>query len=290
MNLENKIIEASKYIENKVSARPKIGLILGSGLGAYGESLQNVSFIEYKDIPNFPTSTVQGHKGRFVINEDVICMQGRFHFYEGYKMEDVTFPIRVMKNLGVEIILLTNASGGVNKEFKPGDLMVITDHLNLMGTNPLIGKNLDSFGERFPDMSTCYTPEYVNTVIELGKDLGLKLQTGVYAGFTGPSYETPAEVRMARILGADAVGMSTVPEAIVARHCGMKVIGISCITNMAAGVSEIPLCHEEVMQTSERVKCEFIKLVDSIVNRLINNWWIGIKPYINLSFIVKKLH
>lgn len=269
MDLSLKINEAVEYIFSKTNHKPKIGLILGSGLGDYGDGIQNPTVIEYKDIPHFPVSTVEGHKGRFVINENLICMQGRFHFYEGYDMKEVTFPVRVMKKLGVETLIVTNACGGVNKSFKAGDLMVITDHINNMGTNPLIGKNMEDFGTRFPDMSYCYTRNDVQNVLEIGKKLGIDLKTGVYMAFTGPNYETPAEIRMARTVGADAVGMSTVPEAIVACHSGIKVIGISCVTNMAAGVLDQPLDHEEVLETSKRVKMDFIKLIDEIVKEKI---------------------
>lgn len=266
--LQERIEEAAAYIQSKTKYSPKIGIILGSGLGDYGDTLENAEYYPYEEIPHFPVSTVEGHKGRFVVTDQVICMQGRFHFYEGYAMEQVTFPIRVMRLLGVEKLLLTNAAGGVNTTFRPGNLMVITDHINYMGTNPLIGPNLDRFGLRFPDMSKCYPQEYVDMIYELGKEIGLTMQKGVYLGYMGPSFETPAEIRAFRILGADAVGMSTVPEAIVANHCGMKVMGISCITNLAAGVTDQPLSHIEVMETAELVKPKFIALVKQIVERL----------------------
>ncbi len=266
--LQGEIQEAAAFIRDKSKFAPKIGVILGSGLGSYGDSLQNAEYYEYKDIPHFPVSTVEGHKGRFVVTDQVICMQGRFHFYEGYDMSQVTFPIRVMKLLGVESLIVTNASGGVNKAFSNGELMVITDHINMMGTNPLIGRNLDSFGTRFPDMTRVYDKEYVDLAFRVGEKVGVSLQQGVYLSMTGPSFETPAEVRMARILGADAVGMSTVPETIVAAHCGIRVLGISCITNMAAGVLEQPLYHAEVIETTERVKTKFIELVSGIIKEM----------------------
>lgn len=267
-DLQKKINEAAEYILKNTKYAPKIGVILGSGLGGYGDILENAEYFNYADIPNFPISTVVGHKGRFVITDNVICMQGRFHFYEGYTMQQVTFPIRVMKKLGVNILLVTNASGGVNESFNCGDLMVITDHINFMGTNPLIGTNLDEFGPRFPDMSECYNKNYIDMVMSIGNKMGIKLQKGVYTAFTGPSFETPAEVRMARTMGGDAVGMSTVPEVITAVHCGINVIGISCITNHAAGVTNQPLSHVEVIETTEAVKPIFTKLLQNIINEL----------------------
>lgn len=221
---------------------------------------------------NFPISTVEGHAGKLVIGnfqgKQVVAMQGRFHFYEGYEMNDVTFPVRVMKLLGVKTLIVTNAAGAVNADFNPGDLMLITDHINLSGRNPLMGKNLDDFGPRFPDMSNAYDKDLRNKVKEIANNIGITLQEGVYAMFSGPTYETPAEVRMARILGGDAVGMSTAPEVVVANHCGLKVIGVSCMTNMAAGILDQPLCHEEVMETSNKVKETFIKLMTNIIKNI----------------------
>lgn len=267
-NIQLKAIEAAEFIMNNTKYRPEIGIILGSGLGEYGDTLKNAEYLNYNDIPNFPVSTVEGHKGRFVITDKLICMQGRFHYYEGYDMGQVTFPIRVMKKLGVESLIMTNASGGVNETFKGGDLMIITDHINLMGNNPLIGKNLDEFGTRFPDMSNAYDKEYIKIAESAANRIGMEIKKGVYAGFSGPNYETPAEVRMARILGGDAVGMSTVPEAIVATHCQMRILGISCITNMAAGVSKTPLNHKEVTETAEKVKSQFIGLLEEVTQTL----------------------
>ena len=265
----NDILNAAEYIKSKTKYRPKIALILGSGLGDYGDTLPGAEYIDYKDIPNFPVSTVDGHKGRFAINKDVLCMQGRFHFYEGYSLQEVTFPIRVMKVLGIESLIITNAAGGVNLSFDGGTLMMINDHINFLGTNPLIGRNIDEMGVRFPDMTHCYNEEYRNIAKECAKELGIDLKEGVYMAFTGPSYETPAEIRMARVMGADAVGMSTVPEAIVANHCGIKIIGISCITNMAAGVTGKALSHEEVTETAAKVKGQFTALVEKIVEKLL---------------------
>ena len=271
-NLFDKIVESTDYIKSKINEVPQIGLILGSGLGVLGDEIENPIKISYDEIPNFPVSTVEGHKGQLVIGKlegkTVIAMQGRFHYYEGYTMKDITFPVRVMKELGIETIFVTNAAGGSNKSFKPGDLMIITDHINLGGYNPLIGKNDDRLGVRFPDMSSAYNREYIDIAKKCAKELDINIKEGVYALFTGPVYETPAEVRMASVLGADAVGMSTVPEVIVASHSNLKVIGISCITNMAAGILDQPLNHEEVIETTQKVKSEFLNLVKSIVSEI----------------------
>ncbi len=261
--------QAADYISSKINQQPKIGLILGSGLGVLAEEIQNPVTIPYGEIPGFPVSTVEGHAGQLVIGElegkDVVAMQGRFHFYEGYSMEKVTFPVRVMKYLGVEKLIVTNAAGGVNESFEAGDLMIINDHINNMGTNPLIGPNDSDMGARFPDMSQAYCKELRKLAKNTAENLGLKVQEGVYVGNTGPSYETPAEVRMLRTLGGDAVGMSTVPEVIIAQHSGMKVLGISCISNMAAGILDQPLTHDEVMETTEMVKANFLQFVKTIV-------------------------
>lgn len=268
----NKIRESVSYIESKLNFKPEIGVILGSGLGDMADTIEEKTVIKYSEIPNFPVSTVQGHKGQFVIGKlkgkNVIMMQGRFHFYEGYDIQTLALPIYVMKNLGVETLMVTNAAGGANTSFKPGDLMIIKDHINFSGDNPLIGKNDEEIGPRFPDMSEAYNREYAKVVKNIGGKLGLKLQEGVYMMFSGPTYETPSEVKLARLLGADAVGMSTVPEVIAARHCGMKVIGISCITNMAAGILDQPLNHEEVMETSAKVKKDFTALVENIIETI----------------------
>lgn len=266
------INEAVRFIENKlVGAKPAIGLILGSGLGVLGDEVEGATKIPYETIPHFPKSTVAGHKGQLVIGElegnTVIVMQGRFHFYEGYSLDLVTLPVRVMKRLGVEKLIVTNAAGGVNETFQPGDLMLITDHINMFGTNPLIGPNNEEFGPRFPDMSNAYSPELLNLARNVAKQLNIFVREGVYVGNTGPCYETPAEVRMLRTLGGDAVGMSTVPEVIVARHCGLKVLGISCISNMAAGILDEPLSHEEVIETTEKVKKTFLAFVKEIVKQ-----------------------
>ena len=271
-NMFDKIQESADFIKGKSNTQPKIGLILGSGLGVLADEIQNAVKIKYNDIPNFPISTVEGHAGQLVIGnlegKEVVAMQGRFHYYEGYSQQEITFPVRVMKALGVDTIVVTNADGVANVNFEPGDLMVIKDHINLSGSNPLIGKNDERFGPRFPDMSTAYKPKYVELVKECAKELNMKIQEGVYAFFSGPTYETPAEVRMAQILGADAVGMSTAPEVIVASHSSMDVIGISCITNMAAGILDQPLDHEEVIETTQKVKSEFLSLVKNVVNKI----------------------
>lgn len=268
MELMKRLEQAADYIKTRTKHSPKIGVILGSGLGDFGDSLENAEYYDYKDVPNLPVSTVIGHKGRFVVTPDLICMQGRFHFYEGYNLTEVTFPIRLMKLLGVEKLIVTNAAGGVNTNYSTGDLMVITDHINMMGTNPLIGANLDAFGTRFPDMSNGYDKELIEVAMKIGGIKGLNLKQGVYCAMTGPSFETPAEIRMVRTIGGDAVGMSTVPEVIVANHCGVKVLGISCITNMAAGVNSKALNHEEVIETTKRVKEKFIDLVRTIIKTI----------------------
>ncbi len=266
-----KVIEASEYIKQKIGEAPEIAIILGSGLGSLADDITvtGKSFINYSEIPHFPVSTVVGHEGRFVYGElegkKVIMMQGRFHFYEGYNMNSVTLPILVLNQLGVKKIIITNASGGVNTKFKPGDLMLLTDHINYSGANPLIGKNIEDIGPRFPDMSTTYNKEFMKIAKTAAQEINVEVVEGVYFMFTGPSFETPAEIKMARILGGDTVGTSTVPEAIVANYCGMKVLGISCITNMAAGILEQPLNHTEVLETANKVSNNFKSLVKKII-------------------------
>ncbi|MDD4503836.1 MAG: purine-nucleoside phosphorylase [Clostridiaceae bacterium] len=267
-----KINEARDYIIEKVGFVPEIALILGSGLGDMAEEAEDKITIDYKDIPNFPVSTVQGHKGRLVFGtmrgRKAVFMQGRLHFYEGYKMEEVVFPIWVFKALGVKKLIVTNAAGGVNTSFRPGDLMIIRDHINYTNNNPLIGPNIEAFGPRFPDMSEAYSKELIDLVKASAAVNGIKMQEGTYIFLTGPSYETPAEIRACRILGADAVGMSTVPEVVAANHCAIKTVGISCITNMAAGILDQPLNHREVMETADRVKESFSKLIKSVVENI----------------------
>lgn len=270
--LLKKIETSADYIKGKISKSPEIALILGSGLGVLAEEIEEKVIIEYKDIPGFPISTVQGHKGQLVFGKlsgkNVVAMQGRFHFYEGYKIQDVVFPVRVMKAIGVEKLIVTNAAGGVNTNFIPGDLMIINDHINFGGVNPLIGPNFDELGARFPDMSRPYNREFISIAKKVAEELEISIQEGVYSFVTGPTYETPAEVKMLRILGADATGMSTVPEVIVANHAKMRVLGISCITNMASGILDQPLTHEEVIETTEKVKSNFINLVRKIIENL----------------------
>ncbi len=267
-----KVNEAAAHILEVSGQKPELGLILGSGLGVLADEIENATVIPYSEIPHFPVSTVEGHAGQLVVGtlagKTVAAMQGRFHYYEGYSMQEVTFPVRVMKAMGMTHILVTNAAGGVNESFKPGDLMIITDHINYMGAHPLIGPNNSEFGPRFPDMTSAYTKSLVELAEQVASKQNIAIQKGVYIGFTGPTYETPAEVRMARILGGDAVGMSTVPEVIVAAHGGMKVLGISCITNMAAGILDQPLAHDEVIETTEKVKSTFLNLVKSIVSEM----------------------
>ncbi|MEK3808190.1 purine-nucleoside phosphorylase [Bacillus sp. FSL H8-0547] len=264
------IKQSAEFMKEKVKNLPEIGLILGSGLGVLADEIENPVKIPYEDIPNFPVSTVEGHAGQLVFGTlkgaNVAAMQGRFHFYEGYDMKKVTFPVRVLKEMGVKTIIVTNAAGGVNESFQPGDLMIISDHINNMGTSPLIGPNDSDLGVRFPDMSQAYSRKLRTLAKDAAAELGIKVQEGVYVGNTGPAYETPAEVRLARVLGGDAVGMSTVPEVIVANHAGMNVLGISCISNMAAGILDQPLSHDEVMETTEMVKANFLDLVKKIVS------------------------
>jgi purine-nucleoside phosphorylase len=268
----SKFQEAVDYIQPKLTEKPTIGLVLGSGLGVLADEIENPTVIPYHEIPGFTASTVVGHKGQLVIGKlqgkQVVAMQGRFHYYEGHDLADVVFPIRIMKFLGVETIIVTNAAGGINESYRPGDLMLIKDHINMTGRNPLIGPNDDTLGTRFPDMSEAYSKTLRELAKSVAAEQGIQLQEGVYAGLLGPSYETPAEIRMLRILGGDAVGMSTVPEVIVAKHMQMNVLGISCISNMAAGILEQPLSHEEVMETTEKVKAEFLALVQGILAKL----------------------
>ena len=249
-----------------------ICIVLGSGLGDYDEALTDAKALSYANIPGFPPSTVPGHAGKLLCGnlhgKRVMMMSGRFHSYEGYDMKDLTLPVRVMALLGVKVLILTNAAGAVNTGFYPGDLMLISDHINLSGKNPLVGPNLDEFGPRFPDMSNVYDKNLRQLAQRVAARENILLREGVYAMFSGPTYETPAEVRMARILGGDAVGMSTVPEATVAVHSGIKVLGISCMTNMAAGILEQPLSHEEVMETGAKVRGKFRKMLDGIIGEI----------------------
>ena len=261
------------YIEEYTDGfKPEIGIILGSGLGELADKFCEYS-IPYEKIPGFAKSTIEGHKGQLVFaqigNRKVVMMQGRNHYYEGHSMQEITYPIKVMKKLGVKILIITNAAGAINKSFKPGDLMVITDHINNMGTNPLIGANDDEFGTRFPDMTEVYNKNLIKMVDAAARILKIEIRHGVYIASSGPSYETPAEIKAARILGADAAGMSTVPEAIVANYCGMKVIGLTCISNYASGVSTKRLSHSEVIETTNKVKAKFKELVLMLIKNAV---------------------
>jgi purine-nucleoside phosphorylase len=272
LNLYERAEKAARMIRGRTQTDASVAVVLGSGLGGFADELSAAIAIPYDEIPGFARATVEGHAGRLVVGKiadsAVAAMQGRFHFYEGYSLEEVTFPIRVLKVLGVRTLILTNASGALNVEFTPGSLMVITDHINLMGVNPLIGPNDERFGPRFPDLSNTYAPELQDVVLAEARAMGMRMWRGVYASLTGPSYETPAEIHMVRSLGADAVGMSTVPEAIVARHMGMQVVGISCITNLAAGVSDQPVDHSQVMATGEGVREQFTELLRRVIPKL----------------------
>lgn len=272
MTLEEKITAAAAYVAERIAEKPTVALILGSGLGDYANTLEDARRIPYGEIPNFPQPTVEGHAGAFVFGrkqgKSVVVLQGRVHYYEGLSMQEITLPVRVLAALGVKTLVLTNAAGGINLTYKPGTLMLISDHINFSGANPLIGKNLDKFGPRFPDVSDLYTAEKRTKIKEKAAEAGIPLEEGVYLMCSGPNYETPAEIRAFRTLGADAVGMSTVPEALVAGHSGMAVVGVSCITNMAAGVLPVKLDHKEVMETADRVHDLFQKLVDIILETL----------------------
>ena len=265
----NYVQEAAEYVRARIGETPRIGLILGSGLGGIAEVIEDKHVIPYGEIPHFVCSTAPGHKGQFVAGrfggKPVICMQGRLHFYEGHALSDIIFPVRVMKQLGVTSLIVTNAAGGINTSFQVGDLMLIEDHINFMGTNPLIGPSDASFGPRFCDMTYTYTPALRQAAQEAAQSLGLTLQKSVYLGCTGPSYETPAEIRAFRTLGADAVGMSTVPEVIAASHCGLQVLAFSLITNMAAGILDQPLTEEEVIEIGNRRGSDLQRLITRIV-------------------------
>ena len=263
---EKELNDICNILNEKLSGRkPEIGIVLGSGLGSFAEKLEDSIYINYQDIPGFPVSTVSGHNGRFVVGKlfghEVIVMQGRVHYYEGYSMKKVVLPVRLMCMIGIKQLILTNAAGGINLNFKPGTLMAITDQITTFVPSPLIGPNIEDLGVRFPDMSEVYDRTFVGIIEKAAEELGIDLKKGIYLQTTGPQYETPAEIRMFRNLGADAVGMSTTVEAVAARHAGVKVAGIACITNMAAGISGEPLSHEEVKETADRVKDEFEKLL-----------------------------
>lgn len=264
--------ESAEYIKKSIDIKPDIAIVLGSGLGGIAQAIENPVYIDYKDIPNFKVSTAPDHAGRFVIGKlagrGVICMQGRLHYYEGYSMDDVAYPIRVLKLLGVKTLIITNAAGGINELFDSGDIMLIKDHINFMGDNPLIGKNNDQMGPRFPDMTYTYTPKLIDLTYESAKKLNIDIKSGIYIAFSGPSFETPAEIKAAKILGADAVGMSTVPEVIAAVHCGLDVLGFSLIANMAAGVLNKSLSGKEVVQIAQQKGKLLQKLIIDIIKNL----------------------
>ncbi len=271
-NLYARAEHAARTIRARTTLDGRIAVVLGSGLGGFADEFEEAVRIPYAEIPGFAASTVAGHAGSLVIGKvgrvPVVAMLGRVHSYEGYSLEEVTFPIRTFKLMGIDTLLLTNAAGGINVQLSEGTLMIISDHLNLMGLNPLRGPNDERFGTRFPDMTEVYSRALQETVVEEANALGIEVRRGIYAALSGPSYETPAEIHMLRSFGADAIGMSTVPEAIVARHMGMKVLGISCITNMAAGIGDGPINHEEVMEIGNRVRATFAVLLRRIIGRL----------------------
>ncbi|MCR5201547.1 MAG: purine-nucleoside phosphorylase [Lachnospiraceae bacterium] len=268
-----KLTSCYEYIKDKIPTKPKLGLILGSGLGDFANEIEIEGEINYQDIPGFPTSTAPYHVGKFIFGKvdgiPIVCMQGRIHYYEGYDISDVVLPTRLMGLMGIEILFITNASGGINSSFRVGDFMLIRDHIMNFIPSPLIGKNIDELGVRFPDMSNIYRNDLCDIVKATAKDLDIPLQEGVYIQLTGPNYETPAEIRMCKLLGADAVGMSTAVEAVVANHMGLKCVGISCISNMASGISDVPLSQEEVEETGKKVAPLFRKLVKESIKNMV---------------------
>jgi len=272
VDLKAKIAESVEYINKKSKIKPKIAIILGTGLGRLAEDIKEKEIIPYDDIPNFPISTVQSHSGNLVLgklgNKEVVAMQGRFHYYEGYSLEEVTFPVRFMKKLGADIIIISNAAGGMNRSFKRGDLMIITDHINLFGNNPLIGPNDEELGPRFPDMSEAYSRKLIELALQVALKEKIKLHQGIYAGLTGPTLETPAEYRFLIKIGADAVGMSTVPEVIVANHMGMKVLGISCITDLAIDGVIKKTSLEEILEAASDAEPTMTKLVKKVIEKI----------------------
>ena len=263
---------AAAFLRSQTSLRPRIGLILGSGLGGFADQLTQATKIPYAQIPAFPVSTAIGHAGQMVIGEasgiPVAVMQGRVHLYEGYSSAEVVFPVRVLGRMGIQALLVTNAAGGINLKYKQGALVVISDHINLQGQNPLVGANDERFGPRFPDMTDAYSRQYRELATRTGKELEQTLYESIYAGLLGPSYETPAEIRYLRTIGADLVGMSTIPEVIAARHMGIKVLAISCVTNMAAGILDQPIRHEEVLETGRRVQGELVALLNAVLPKI----------------------
>lgn len=269
-----KIGKTAEFIKSKKATNPLVGIVLGSGLGAFVDCVEDQTIIPYDEIPNFHDTTVEGHEGRMILgkidNVEVVILQGRFHAYEGHSMEEVVFPVRVLATLGIESLILTNAAGGVNTSYKPGDLVNITDHINFTGTNPLIGPNNNELGPRFPDMTYAYCPNLRSLLNDSAKEVNVKLNEGVYAGLLGPTYETPAEIRMLRTLGADMVGMSTVSESIAANHLGIKVCGVSCVTNMAAGIEKEILKHEDIKEQALKVMNSFSELLKTTIIKIGN--------------------
>lgn len=268
----NKVMETVEFLKKESKTLPKTGIILGSGLGGLVNKIEIIKEVLYKDIPHFPISTVKGHEGKLILGKlggkEVVVMQGRFHYYEGYGMKEVTFPIYVMKKLGVENLIVSNAAGGINKAFDKGVLMIINDHINFFGTNPLVGKNNEEFGERFPDMTEIYSKKLIELTKSIADKEKISYEEGVYLGVTGPSYETAAEIRAFSILGADAVGMSTVPETITGKYLGLNILGVSCITNMATGIAKTNHSHEEVVKIAKQVEEKFCNLVEKVVSEL----------------------
>src|SRR5579872_74777 len=266
---------AAKFLLSQTSLRPTVGLVLGSGLGAFADELVDATRIPHAQIPSFPQSTAIGHAGQMVIGKvgsiPVAVMQGRVHLYEGYSSSEVAFPTRVLGRMGIRALILTNAAGGINTKYAQGALVLISDHINLQGYNPLVGPNDERFGPRFPDMTYAYDKSYREIALAVARKLGKPVHEGIYAGLLGPSYETPAEIRYLRTIGADLVGMSTIPEVIAARHMGMKVLAISCVTNMAAGILNKPLNHEEVLETGRRVQGDFVALLNAVLPEIANN-------------------
>ena len=271
-DLKAKVIESVEFINQKSKIKPKIAIILGTGLGRLAENIKGKEIIPYSKIPNFPISTVQSHSGNLVLgklgNKEVVAMQGRFHYYEGYNLKEVTFPVRVMKKLGADIIIISNAAGGMNRFFKRGDLMLITDHINLFGDNPLIGPNDEELGPRFPDMSEAYSQQLIKLAKKIALKEKIRLREGVYAGLAGPTLETPAEYRFLISIGADAVGMSTVPEVIVANHMGMKVLGISCITDLAIDGVIVKTSVKEILKTALDAEPIMTKLIEKVIKKI----------------------
>ena len=267
-----KILEASQYIQSKLKTKPKIGMVLGSGLGIYVDQIQNKTIIPYQEIPHFKRTSVEGHQGCLILGEvhgvSVVALQGRLHAYEGHPMEEIVLPVRVLAALGIELLFLTNASGGINIDYHPGDLVAIVDHINLSGRNPLAGPNIAELGPRFPDMSQPYDLEMVELMQKVAKNHHVEMKTGVYCSVLGPSYETPAEIRMLRTIGADMVGMSTVPEVIAANHLGLKVVGVACITNYAAGIKKEKLSHADVKKVAEKAMVGFATILSETISEL----------------------